>query len=43
MQEAINSFLVIVQGVAPYSIAWALGTRAFNFIVGAMTGKDVSI
>ena len=43
MNDAFSSFLVIVNGVAPYAIAWSLGIRAFNFIVGAMTGKDVSI
>ena len=43
MNEAFASFIVIVEEVAPYSLAWALGVRAFRFIVGAMTGKDVTI
>lgn len=37
------SFIDIVKAVAPYSLAWALGIRAYNFIVGAFTGKDASI
>lgn len=43
MNEAFSSFIAIVNEVAPYSIAWALGIRAYNFVVGALTGKDVNI
>lgn len=43
MNEAFSSFITIVNEVSPYSLAWALGVRAYRFIVGAMTGKDVSI
>lgn len=43
MNDAFSSFISLVNAVAPYSIAWALGVRAFRFIIGAMTGKDVSI
>lgn len=43
MIDAFSSFLELVKAVAPYSLAWALGIRAFNFVVGALTGKDVSI
>lgn len=43
MDDAFLAFIEIVKAVAPYSIAWALGIRAFRFIVGAITGKDVSI
>lgn len=43
MNEAFSSFIVIVEEVAPYALAWALGVRAFRFVVGAMTGKDVTI
>ena len=43
MNDAFSSFISIVNEVAPYSIAWALGVRAYRFIVGAMTGKDVSL
>lgn len=40
MNEAFSSFISIVNAVAPYSIAWALGIRAFRFVVGALTGKE---
>lgn len=43
MQDAMSSFLVICGDVAPYAIFWALGMRAFRFVVGAITGKDVDI
>lgn len=43
MNEAFTSFIVIAQETAPYALAWALGVRAFRFVVGAMTGKDVTI
>lgn len=43
MNEAFSSFIAIVNETAPYSIAWALGVRAYRFVVGAITGKDVSI
>lgn len=43
MNEAFSSFIFIVEETAPYALAWALGVRAFRFIVGALTGKDVSI
>lgn len=42
MNEAFASFIAIVEAVAPFSIAWALGIRAFRFVVGALTGKDVT-
>ena len=43
MSEAFSSFIAIVNAIAPYSISWSLGIRAYNFIVGAMTGKDASV
>lgn len=43
MNEAFSSFIVIVDETAPYALAWALGVRAFRFVVGALTGKDVTI
>lgn len=43
MNEAMTSFLEIVKAVAPYSVAWGLGTIAYNYVVGAFLGKDVSI
>ena len=43
MNEAFSSFINIVGEVSPYALAWSLGVRAFRFIVGALTGKDVTI
>lgn len=43
MNEAFLSFISIVEAVSPYALGWALGVRAFRFIVGALTGKDVTI
>ena len=43
MNEAFLSFIHIVEEVSPYALSWALGVRAFRFIVGALTGKDVTI
>lgn len=43
MNDAFSSFLAIVTVTAPYSIAWALGIRAYKFVVGAMTGKDSDV
>lgn len=43
MNEAFLSFINIVQEVSPYALAWALGVRSFRFVVGALTGKDVTI
>lgn len=43
MNYAMTSFIEIVKYVAPYSIAWGLGIKAYKFIVGSMIGKDVSI
>lgn len=43
MVDAFGSFIELVKAVAPYSLAWALGIRAYNFVVGAITGKDVTV
>lgn len=43
MNEAFLSFINIVEEISPYALAWALGVRAFRFVVGALTGKDVSV
>lgn len=43
MNEAMLSFLFVVRAVVPYSLAWAFGTKAYNFVVGAFTGKDVIV
>lgn len=43
MNEAMLAFIEIVKVCAPYSLAWALGIKAYKFIVGAMSGKDVNL
>lgn len=43
MNEAMLSFLEIVKAVVPFSISWGLGIKAYNYIVGAFLGKDVSL
>lgn len=43
MNEAMLSFIEIVKQCAPYSLAWALGIKAYRFIVNAMTGKDARL
>lgn len=40
MNDAFLCFIEIVKEIAPYSIAWGLGIRAYRYIVGAMTGKE---
>lgn len=43
MQEAMSSFLVIVNGCFPYSLTWGLGTIAFTAIIRVILGKDLTI
>lgn len=43
MNEAMTSFISLVQVCAPYSICWALGIKAYRFIVNAFTGRDARI
>lgn len=43
MNEAMLSFVEIVQYVTPYCVSWGLGIKAFKFVVGCFLGKDVSI
>lgn len=43
MNEAMLAFLEIVKFMAPYSIAWTLGAKAYNYVVGAFSGKNVSL
>lgn len=43
MEEAIKAFLVIVAFTAPYDIAWSFGRKAYKYVVGALTGKDVDL
>lgn len=43
MNEAMLSFLSLVQETAPYTIAWVFGIKAFRFVVDALTGKDARL
>ena len=43
MPIEIQSFLTIVQAVAPYSLVWALGYKTYKIIINAITGKDLNI
>ena len=43
VNDAMLSFLELVNAVAPYSLAWGLGIKAYKFIVGTILGKDMSI
>lgn len=43
MNDAMTTFLQIVYHTAPYSISWALGIKAYRFIVDAMTGRNARI
>ena len=43
MNDAMITFLEIVSHTAPYSISWALGIKAYRFIVDAMTGRNARI
>ena len=43
MQDAISTFLSIASATAPYSLAWVFGVKAYRFVVGALSGKDVTI
>lgn len=37
------SFIELVKMCAPYSIAWALGIKAYRFVVSAFTGRDARL
>lgn len=43
MNEFAQAFLEVVKVSAMPAMCWAFGTKAFKFVVGAFTGKDVSI
>ena len=42
MNDAFACFIEIAKTCAPYSLAWAFGVKAYRFVVGAFTGKDVT-
>lgn len=43
MNEAMLSFLEIIKVVAPYTLSWGLGIKAYRFVTNAMLGKDARI
>lgn len=43
MNEYAEAFLELVKYAAGPSLMWAFGMKAFKFIVGALTGRDVSL
>lgn len=43
MYEAMMSFLELVKGIAPYSIAWGLGIKAYRYVVNAFLGRDARL
>lgn len=43
MNEAMLSFIELVKICAPFSISWALGIKAYRFIVNAFTGRDARL
>ena len=43
MNDAMLSFIEIINYVTPYVVSWGLGIKAFRFVVGCFLGKDVSI
>lgn len=43
MNEAMLSFLAIVEGVVPYTIAWGLGIKAYRYLTDALLGRNARI
>lgn len=43
MTDAMQSFVELVTACAPYSLAWALGIKAYRFVINALTGKDARL
>ena len=43
MNEAMLSFLAIVEGVVPYTIAWGLGIKAYRYLTDALLGRNAKI
>lgn len=40
MNDAMIAFVELVKVTAPFSISWALGIKAYRFLVSAFTGRD---
>lgn len=43
MNEAMQSFITLIEFTAPFSLAWVFGIKAYRFIVNALSGKDARI
>lgn len=43
MNEAMLSFLAIVEGLVPYTIAWGLGIKAYRYLTDALLGRNAKI
>lgn len=43
MNEYAIAFLELVKYAAAPALAWAFGTKAFKFIVDALTGRDARL
>ena len=43
MSEYAEAFLELVKVATGPALCWAFGTKAFRFVIGAFTGKDVNI
>lgn len=43
MNEAMLSFLALVEGLVPYTIAWGLGIKAYRYVTNALLGRDAQI
>ena len=43
MSEAMLSFLELVKEAAPYALSWALGIKAFRFLVNALSGGNAKL
>lgn len=41
MNEYADAFLELVKVATGPALCWAFGIKAFRFVVGAFTGKDV--
>lgn len=43
MNEAMLSFLSLIEAIIPFSLAWGLGIKAYRFVIGAFLGKDARL
>lgn len=43
MESAVDSFLIIVKFVTPYSLVWGLGYIGYKFFISVVLGKGVNL